>query len=567
MLSGWGRSLPGGPVVLRVTDNPLGPLTAAAGTVLAMALALSGCGSSEAIAPESDRARLATPRRGGIFRLLTEAPQSLDPAEVDSVYDALPVGQIFDGLVALDPGLNIVPSLADAWTISRDGRVYMIHLRDGVTFHDGTPLTAADVAFSFRRVLDRARSGRSVASSYLQVVEGATEYIAGRSDRLPGVVATDKGQVEIRLTRPYLSFLAVLAMDDLRVVPEHVVKSVGEDAFRRRPVGTGPFRFGSWTEGELRLDSCGTHFGRPVYLDQVVIVFPRRGERDGGNARFLRGELEIVKPNKDTLSVLLSDKTIEIHRYQDLSLNFMGMSTSTPPLDDVRVRQAIASAIDRHALADLTPATRREAQGILPPGLPCYSPTPKALPYSPEAARAFLASAGHPGGRGLRPIPFYTAQSGSSEVDKSLKQLTTDLAAIGITLEIHQVTWPELNATVDRHGAPLFQMGWVADLPDPDSFLRSLFEQGRSPNYFEFRDDATGLALASGAGETNPIERAHIYRGLEKGILDKAPIVPLFHSIGLLASRRSVHGLKPGPMGFGALALQGVWLDGEASAR
>jgi ABC-type transport system substrate-binding protein len=526
-----------------------------------------GCGSSEAIAPESDRAKGAAPRRGGVFRLLEEAPESLDPAEVDSVYDALPVGQIFDGLVALDAGLNIVPSLADAWTISRDGRVYKIHLREGIAFHDGTPLTSQDVVFSFKRVLDRARAGRSVAGSYLQVVEGAPEYIARRTEQLPGVVAIDTDQVEIRLTRPYLSFLAVLAMDDLRIVPEKVVRSVGEDAFRRHPVGTGPFRFASWTDTELRLDSCGRHFGQPVYLDQVVIVFPRPGERDGGNARFLRGELEIVKPNKDALSVLEADKRIEIHRYQDLSLNFMGMYTATPPLDDVRVRQAIASAIDRRALAELTPATRREAQGILPPGLPCYSPTPKALPYSPEAARALLASAGHPGGRGLPPIPLYTAQSGSSEVDRSNEQLKSDLAAVGITLEVHQVTWPELNDRITRHQAPLFQLGWVADLPDPDSFLRSLFEQGGSANYFEFRDDPTGSALTDGASETNPVERAHIYRGLEKGILDKAPLVPLFHSIGLIASRRTVHGLKPGPMGFGALALQGVWLEAEASVH
>jgi ABC-type oligopeptide transport system substrate-binding subunit len=111
----------------------------------------------------------------------------------------------------------------------------------------------------------------------------------------------------------------------------------------------------------------------------------------------------------------------------------------------------------------------------------------------------------------------------------------------------------------------LFQLGWVADLPDPDSFLRTLFEPGGSANYFDFRDEETGQALARGASETNPLERARIYRELERTVLDKAPLVPLFHSMGVIASRRSVHGLKPGPMGIGALSLETVWLDAAGS--
>lgn len=508
-----------------------------------------------------------SPHRGGIFRFVEEAPRSLDPVEVYSVYDAFPVGQIFSGLVALDPGLNVIPVLADTWTISRDGRSYMLHLREGVTFHDGAPLTAADVVFSLKRVLDPSRANKCIAASYLQVVEGAPAFSAGRSHSLSGIVAIDPARVEIRLSRPYVSFLAVLAMDDLRIVPEHVLKAKGEAEFRRSPIGTGPFRFVSWTDDELRLESNASYFGGAAYLDQVVILFPRSGETDAGNARFLRGETEIVNPTSDTLSRLIADPTIEIHRYQDLAVSFMGMNTSIPPLTDVRVRRAIASAIDRRALAGLSPGTRREAQGILPPGLPSYSPAPKALPYSPELARKLLAEAGHPGGRGLHAIPLYTAQSGSSEVALGLAQLKSDLAGVGIDLEVHQITWSELNAKIERHEAPLFQLGWAADLPDPDSFLRSLFEPGGTANYFDFRDAETGRSLERGASETNPLERARIYRGIEKSVLDKAPLVPLFHSIGMIASRRSVHGLKPGPMGMGALALERVWIDPDTSAR
>jgi len=507
------------------------------------------------------------PRRGGVFRLLVEAPHALDPASVDSVYDALPVGQIFDGLVALDPGLNIVPALADTWTISRDGRDYMFHLREGVRFHDGTLLTADDVVFSIKRLLDPKREKQSIGVSYLQVVEGAPLYCAGRTRSLPGIVAIDAQTVEIRLTHPYLSFLAVLAMDDLRIVPQKTIATIGEKAFRRAPVGTGPFRFVKWTDEQLTLDANPGYFAGAPYLDKVEIFFPRADEHDTGNARFLRGETDIVQPTADSLPLLQADPTIEIHRYQDLSLSFLGMNTGVPPLDDVRVRRAIAMAIDRKSLAELSPSTRREAQGILPPGLPSYSPAPKALPYDPEGARRLLADAGHPGGRGLRPIPLYVAQSASSEVVKSLEQEKKDLAAVGITLDVHPVTWREINTRIEGHDGAMFQLGWVADLPDPDSFLRTLFEPGSSANYFDFRDDETGSALERGGSETNPVERARIYRGLEKAVLDKAPLVPLFHSVGVIAARRTVHGLTPGPMGIGALSLETVWVDGARGAR
>jgi dipeptide transport system substrate-binding protein len=302
--------------------------------------------------------------------------------------------------------------------------------------------------------------------------------------------------------------------------------ALGEKAFHRAPIGTGPFRFALWTDSELTLSANPDYFGGAPYLDRVVILFPRPDEHDAGNARFARGETEMVQPTSDALPSLLADPTVEVHRYQDLSLSFMGMNTGHPPLDDVRVRRAIACAIDRKSLAGVSPATRREAQGILPPGLPSYSPAPKALGFDPDAARRLLAEAGFAGGRGFPVLKFYTAQSDSSDVNKGIDQLTSNLAAIGITLDVRRVTWRELKERVEDHDAPLFQLGWVADL-----------------------------------------ERARIYREIEKSVLDKAPLVPLFHSMGMIASRRTVHGLKSGPMGIGALALEHVWIDAPGSAR
>jgi len=539
----------------------------ASGLVLATALLAPSCGSSEAVSSDIDRTAPPAPRRGGVFRLLVEEPHSLDPASVDSVYDSLPVGQIFDGLVALDPGLNIVPALADTWTISRDGLVYEFHLREGVTFHDGTPLTSADVVFTLRRVLDPKHQSESIGASYLKVVKGAPAYSAGRSPNLSGVVALDPGRVEIRLTRPYVSFLEVLAMDNLRIVPERAFGHLGEAAFRRAPIGTGPFRFGAWSNSGLRLEANRSYFQGEPFLDGVEILFPRPDEDDGGNARFSRGELEIVEPTSDTLPAMLADPAVELLRYQDLSLSFLGMNTGRPPLDDARVRRAVAHAIDRKSLARLSPSTRREAHGILPPGLPSYSPAAKALAFDPEEARRLLVAAGYPGGRGLTPICLYTARASSAAAVESNAQLRANLAAVGITLEIREVTWRELNERVEGHDAAMFQLGWVADLPDPDSFLRTLFESGGSANYFDFSDEDIGRALERGVSETHPLERARRYRDLEKAVLNEAPLVPLYFPVGVIASRRSVHGLKAGSMGLAALEFERVWLESGRTGR
>jgi ABC-type transport system substrate-binding protein len=356
-------------------------------------------------------------------------------------------------------------------------------------------------------------------------------------------------------------------MDDLRIVPARVVRAMGEAAFRRAPVGTGPFRFGAWTDTELKLDANREYFAGTPHLDQVVINFPRPNERDAGHSRFARGEIEIVEPTSDTLPTMLADPEIEVHRYQDLSLSFMGMNTGVPPLEDERVRRAIAHAIDRRALAAIDPSTRREAQGILPPGLPSYSPAAKAVPFDRDAARQLLAEAGFPDGRGLRPLRFFTSQVRSSAAVRTIKEITDDLAAIGISIEVREVSWRELNNRLEDHDAPLFQIGWVADLPDPDSFLRSLFEPGGSANYFDFHDDETASALERGVSETNSMDRARFYRDLEKAVLDKAPLVPLFHPSRAMASRHNIHGLKPGPMGIGALNLEHVWIDPETVDR
>jgi ABC-type transport system substrate-binding protein len=209
-----------------------------------------------------------------------------------------------------------------------------------------------------------------------------------------------------------------------------------------------------------------------------------------------------------------------------------------------------------------SPSVRREAVGILPPGLPGYSPEPKALEYDPERAARLLAQAGYPEGRGLPPIPLHNA-SQSDAVHRLLEQMESDLAVVGIRLDVRPVTWAELGERLEDRTVGAFLLAWIADLADPDSFLRSMFEPNGSGNYFNHLNDETTRLLELGFRELNPVARARIYRQLERQILEQAPLVPLYHSIGVIAVRDEVRGFRPTPLGVAKVELEHVWFRSD----
>jgi peptide/nickel transport system substrate-binding protein/oligopeptide transport system substrate-binding protein len=481
-----------------------------------------------------------------------EAAASLDPLASGSVYESLPLNQIFDGLVATDTSLNIAPGLAESWTISRDGTVYRFTLRANARFADGEPVTAGDVVFTFRRALDPNRERPPMAASYLSVLED--------------VRAVDPRTVEIRLSRPYVSFLGVLALDNLRIVPRHVIETLGERAFAREPVGSGPFRLGSWTTERMVLDANPVYWGPPSRVERVEIAFPDPADPERPARMMAAGDLDLLEPTPEALDLLAGRGEFVVYRYQELAGSFLGLSTAHPPLDDVRVRQAIAHAIDRTAIAAISPTTRRLAEGILPPGMPGYSPAPKALPHDPERSRRLLAEAGHPGGRGLRPVDLYIVR-GTAATARTIDRIRSDLEAVGLEVRIHEVSWAEMSRRIDDNAAPAFLLGWIADLVDPDGFVRTLFEPEGSSNYFAFQNARVGELLRKATGELNPMERARLYRDLEVEILREAPVVPLFLPRGVVVHRRGVHGVEPGPLGVAALDLEKVWFETQGGGK
>lgn len=539
------------------------PRAAAHVLVLAAGLAAVGCLESRG-APEPVT-RVAEPVPGGTLRLSMEAPATLDPSLSASVYESLPVNQLFDGLVSMDSSVGLRPALAQTWSLSPDGRVYRFQLRRDARFHDGTPVTAADVAFTIRRQLCPVRGQRTLVSPYLEIIVGAKAFASGQSRLLPGVEILDRHTLEIRLERPYPMFLEVLAVDGLKIVPRGAVEAMGEAGFARSPVGSGPFRLHGWEDERLVLEANRSYFGDTPHLDRLEIVFPGEGERDGGASRFFAGEIDVLEPRNEQLERLSDDPRFELHRYQELSLAFLGFSALESPLDRIEVRQAIAHAIDRRALVDLAPVVRREAVGILPPGMLAYSPDPKALSHDPRRARLLLDRSGFGPDAPVPAIALYTTASGPAAA-RVLDAVRADLEAVGIPIDVRRVPWSELVVRIERGTAPAFLLAWVADMNDPDAFLRGLLDAEGSGVGFGLRDPETEDLLEAGLRELNPTERTRIYRNLERRVLSRAPMVPLYHSLGTVATRRGVHGVEPGPMGLASLQFEHVWIDPDGGA-
>jgi ABC-type transport system substrate-binding protein len=525
-----------------------------------------GCGnrssedSSDHQTMASGSAGNGVPKSGGILRLALQSPTSLDPALTDDVYEATVVNQIFSGLVQLDANLNVLPDLAQSWAISRDRLVFLFKLRKDAHFHNGRHVTAEDFIYSFTRLLDESQVPPGIIQDYLDKIDGVDDFIAGKTDHIRGLVAKDPYTLEISLARPYASFLAVLSMDQAKVLPREEVERKGTEGFGREPVGSGPFRLISWDpEKSVCLVANRDYFGEQPHLDTLLFVHDPGSNQDWRKPAFLAGELDAIEIREEELAEILSQGEYRVMRRPELSLEFMGFNVTHPVFKDVRVRRAVAMAIDRHALKKIAGKGFDIPAGLLPPGIPGYSPKSKVLPHDPERARRLLAEAGFDEAHPLS-LPLTTVSRSAYAVARD-SVVTASLAEVGIQVDLQEATWVELDRAIDERTAGSFQISWIADLPDPDSFLYSLFVSGGASNLFAYSNSAVDSLLEAGGHDPDQVARLVRYREAERLILEDAPLVPLFNVIALFVVQPDVRGVELSPFGICSVPMERIWFD------
>jgi ABC-type transport system substrate-binding protein len=508
----------------------------------------------------------ASPRRGGSFHLMIEPPGTLDPSLVDDVYEACLINQLFDGLLEFDVHLNPVPAIAREWSVSRDGLEYVFRLRDDVQFHNGRRVVADDFVFSFARIFGSDRTDYGIGGGYLRKIAGVEDFIGGKSKSIRGLVAENDTTLRIVLEQPYGSFLSALAMDQTKVVAREAIDGVGDGM--AIPIGTGPFvwdRRDDATSDPCIVLRANDKFraGRP-HVDEVVFHTPKDYDVDRGAEAIFAGRLTMCDMPAAWRDRFEADARFRIIRRPELSFSFIGFQLQLRPFQDVRVRRALAHAIDRARIAQIDPFGRMLAVGILPPGMFGYSPEDKAIAYDPARARQLLAEAGYPGGKGLPPVLHHQAHRG--EAGRAADAIMAEnLEAIGVRVEFRYIEWETFSVAIDEKSLPCLGLTWVADVPDPDSFLASLFLTEGTYNMFSYSNAAVDSLLIAGSRMRGSRERADLYRRAERLILDDAPVIPLYNIENAFVVRREVRDLHVTPFGLGNLSMDRVWLDSPAS--
>jgi ABC-type transport system substrate-binding protein len=499
------------------------------------------------------------PRRGGTYRYpLQYSPKTLDPARSTEIYTVTVVQQLFDGLVDFDQDLNIIPSIAHSWRVSRDGKTYTFDLREGVRFHNGREVTADDVVYSITRLL--RPDTQSSAASQFEVIAGAKELREGRATSLRGVRAIDRTHVEITLEEPYSPFLSLLAMKGAKIVPREAIEAK-EPPFERAPVGTGPFRFVRWDEGrEIVLEANSEYFrGRP-YLDKLVYRILPTATDLTVYREFLSAGFEESGIPADLRDEVLANQKIRVIRRPILGIRFYGFNLHRPEWRDRRVREAVLVALDRAGIVNNAfRGQNRPTAGVLPPGLVGYAPGRPVAPADRDRAAGLLKEAG--GADRLPPIEIWSAVH-TQQAKAELEAISEAWKSLGLTVETRFADdWPQFQRFLTEGRMSVFRYAWYADIPDPDNVLGILFHSKSKYNYMRYANPEVDRLLEQGRAELDPVRRVEIYQQVEARTLADIPIIPLMELSFEQAYQPYVKGVEVSALGAPYVPMRKVWLD------
>lgn len=494
---------------------------------------LSGCASDAAGTPKagSPAEKAAAAKR--VMNVVDSEPDTVD-FQCTSIHYTVALN-VFNRLVEMqqaeDGRIEFIPALAASWEISDDGCDYTFHLREGVTFSNGAPLTASDVRYTFERLLTwNGACNQDIAQEIL----GAEALQKGEADTLAGFTVFNDLDFVITLRQPFSAFLACLAMPAASIVDEESTAAAGS-AFGTEPektVGTGSFILESWEPGKgMTFAANPTCWeGRPAY-DELNLLFVTDGEEE--RRMFEAGELDIL--DLDDLGVS-AEYFIHGDIYQDrllttrkIGISYIALNQAVAPLNDVRVRKALQLALDRQMLLDAVYSGRGDLEnGIIPRGLNGYNPDLPAIAYDPDAARALLSEAGYVDGFDLK----ISVKSSAIQKEKQLMEMAASMwEKIGVRAQVQVLDEAEFMRLRKNGALACYMAAWHADYNDPDNFFYTFF--GSAENTF-FRslcypDEEVMRRVRQARSILEEDARILEYQALEKKIIQEdAAWIPLF---------------------------------------
>ena len=470
-------------------------------------------------------------------------PPGLDPGQALGLHTLRVTHQIFETLVTTpDDSTEVVPGLAESWTTSADGLAWTFKLRRGVRFHDGTPLDAAAVKFTFDRVID---------PSHPHAKNGKWSFVVGYLSSVKSVDAIDPLTVRLNLKYPTSSLLALLALPNCAIVSPTAFGKTHAD-FNARPVGSGRYRIETWERGSRlvlrRNDDYWGAKGRSQTL--VYRAIPDATTRV---TELLTGGVDLILPiAPDFIERLERNPQIVVHKKTGLTVWYIGFNVEKKPFTDKRVRQALNHAVNKEAIVrDILKGTGVPAVGPLLPGTWAAEPGVKKYPYDPATAKRLLAEAGYPNGF---EVELWVPESGSgmqSPVEMAT-EIQSNLAAVGVKAPLKTFEWVSYLGKLRSDAPAMFALSWFLKSEDPDLSLYPLFFSKNTPlpNRSNYANTDVDQLLVQARQLADRPKRAELYRRAQQIIVDDAPWVFVDHELQVVATRANVKGFKLHPSGF-----------------
>ncbi|AIA70813.1 ABC transporter substrate-binding protein SapA [Pectobacterium atrosepticum] len=514
-------------------------------------------------------------RQSGFVYCVNDVLNTFNPQMARSgvTIDTL-AAQLYDRLLDVDPyTYRLMPELAQRWDVLDNGSTYRFYLRHDVPFQSTdwfSPtrmMNADDVIFSFQRMLDKKHP-------YHDVNGGEYPYFDSLqfADSVQSIRKLGEYSIEIRLNSPDASFLWHLATHYAPILSDEyaqrLAKEDKKEMLDREPVGTGPYMLNEYRNGQyIRLTRNADYWRGLPRMPQVVIDLGSGGT--GRLSKLLTGECDVLAyPAASQLTILRNDPRLRLSLRPGMNVAYLAFNVRKPPLDDRRVREAIALAINNDRLMQsIYYGTAETAASILPRASWAYDNESQVTEYNPQKARQILQELGLTN-LNLRLWVPSTSQSYNPSPLKTAELIQADLAQIGVTVTIVPVEGRFQEARLMELSHDLTLAGWATDSNDPDSFFRPLLSCAAirsQSNYAHWCDPTFDEVLQNALSSQQLSKRIDYYQQAQRILAEQLPVLPLASSLRLLAYRYDMKGLVLSP--FGNASFAGVFREDQQAQQ
>lgn len=538
---------------MRLLTPPFGSLlrpTALLGAALLAAGLLTGCGGGGS-SPASGGGGSSADDGNTLHLAQTAEPTTLDPALVEDGPTIELLMQIFEGLVQWTPENKVAPAIAKSWEVSKDGKTYTFHLRDDAKFHNGRAVTAEDFIYSITRSLTPELKSQT-GIVYMSDIVGAREFYEQKSPKVAGLEAPDAHTLRIDIDAPKAYFIDKLTYPTAYAICKEAVEKTDGKVTEESMIGTGPFTLAEYQHGERLLLKAN-----PTYWEGApkLAAVERRILLDNNTRydKFAAGELDLTTITMAQFRSAREDPKLkdQIKQFPRPSVFYLSMNQGAyAPFKDRRVRQAFAMAVDKAEIVrTIHEGVPKQANGIVPPGVPGYDESYGGLALNPGRAKQLLAEAGYKDGAGM---PALTLSFRASEDDiRSTAVAVADQLKknLGIPVELDEVEWGTFLARRNKGEMPFYFLRWAADYLDPQNFLSLMLHSKSKENTIGYVNPEFDRLCDEADAMQDAAKRLTLYRQAERIAIEDAPWIPIYFQRDVELWNPRVKGVEDSAMG------------------